>query len=73
MKQGKASPSKQLKSPVVTMSPLIPARSLGVKMLLSANLSSPTVIVSSQGTASSESQLPISPFLRKRTTAAAGK
>jgi hypothetical protein len=44
-----------------------------VKMLLSASLRSPTVIVSSQGTASSKSQSPISPFLKKRTTAAVGK
>jgi len=65
MKQQKEQPTKQLKSPAGPMSPLIPARSTGIRMMLSSPRLSPRLMSPSTTLANSPLQPPTSALEKK--------
>ncbi|XP_066335852.1 lysine-rich arabinogalactan protein 19-like isoform X2 [Miscanthus floridulus] len=66
VKQRKEQPAKRLKSPAGPMSPLIPARSTGIRMMLSSPRVSPRLMSPSTTLANSSPQPPTSALEKKR-------
>jgi hypothetical protein len=64
---GKEQPAKRLKSPAGPMSPLIPARSTGIRMMLSSPRLSPRLMSPSTTLANSPLQPPTSALEKKET------
>ena len=73
MKQQKEQPAKRLKSPAATMSPLIPARSTGIRMMLSSPRVSPRLMSPSTTLANSRIHPPTSTLDKKRNNLDHGK
>ncbi|RLN34470.1 hypothetical protein C2845_PM03G30320 [Panicum miliaceum] len=61
VKRARAQTAKRFKSPTVPVSPLVPARSTGIRMLLSPRIMSPSTELPS-----SPQESPIFPFISKR-------